>query len=515
MFGKKIVFMLLVIIIVASIAMVAGSQSANIVRGGTLNFGKIQKFSLDPAHYVANVSDKAVTYQIFETLVKKDDSGNIVPRLATSYDVQDGGATIIFKLREDVVFHDGEKFNAAAVKATFDWYTSEECKARFLSRISRLDSVEVVDEYTVRFNLSEPFGSFISSLCDSTGFIMSPKAIKEHSEELTTYASGTGPFMVEDYLEGEKLTLVRNPNYYEMGEDGQPLPYLDKVIVNVITDGAVLAANIRSGDVDIIHALTRTYVEVLLEDSAINVIILPSKSAALLPYNNQVAPFNNKLVRQAITYGVNRQEIIDLISGGLGSVEPFYISAEQSCYSEEDPYSYDPEKAIKLLAEAGYPDGFSTTLNSMNREPDNTVVQLIQSQLAEIGIDVTLNISDVTGWRNTMRDKERGAVMGFCRGSLPWVDIYFQLSSIMSSKAASNYSSMYIDKVDNLLDELGATYDDDKRKEIASEIQAIVLEEAGWTFIYQDPNYGASRKYVHDLDYEWDGCYVLKSTWKE
>lgn len=515
MFSKKIVTMLLVIIIVTSISMFAGSQSVGIVRGGTLVFGVNQKFSLNPAQYVANVSDKTVTYQIFETLVKKDDSGNIVPRLATSYDVQDGGATIIFKLREDVVFHDGEKFNAAAVKATFDWYISEECNAKFISRISTLDSVEVLDEYTVRFNLSQPFGSFIYSLCDSTGFIMSPKAIKEHREELTTYASGTGPFMVEDYFEGEKLILVRNPNYYEMGEDGQPLPYLDKIIINVITDAAVLAANVRSRDVDIIYALTRTNVEVLLEDSAINVIILPSKSAALLPYNNQVAPFNNKLVRQAITYGVNRQEIIDLISGGLGSVEPFYITKEQPDYIAKDPYSYDPEKAIKLLAEAGYPDGFSTTLHCMNREPDNTVVQLIQSQLAEVGIDIKLNVMDVTGWRNTMRDKDRGPVMGFARGSLPWVDIYFQLESILSSKALSNYSSMYIDKVDELLEKLGASYDVEERKEIVSEIQEIVLEESGWTFLYQDPNYGATSKYVHDLGIEWDGCYVLKSTWKE
>lgn len=492
----------------------AVAEDGQIVRGGSITAGKVAVFSLDPTHPKASIDDRGVLIQIYETLITVDDSGNLVPRLATSWTIEDD-TTIVFKLREDVAFHDGEKFNAQAVKTAFDYYKSEACSPTWASYISKLETVDVVDEYTVQFNLSAPSASFMSALADNSGMIVSPDAIENHAADLAIYAKGTGPFMVEKYVEGDTLTLARNPNYYEAGQDNQPLPYLDKVVIKIITDASVLATNLRSGDIDIADNVSINNLEVIAQDANIKTVETAAKTCYMLFMNNLYEPLNNPKVRQAISYAIDRQQICDATTSGYGIVAPFVVTPDQWFYSEVGAYSLDVAKAKELLAEAGYPNGFSIDLTCISRDPDNIIVQILQAQLAQVGITANIDTMERTAWVGMMNaaNTETGAVLGVAKGTMPRTDAYTQFNVFFSALSTDNFSRYYSDEFNVLIDKLETTYDIEARKAICEDLQALLLGDAAAAALYQQPKFAAERTTLHGIDYDFAGVYMFKNAY--
>lgn len=498
-------------------------DGSGIVRGGTLVTSKLQKFSLDPMHYLAEIDDRGVYVQIYEGLISQDANGNFIPQLAVSWEnIND--TTIEFKLREGVKFHDGDVFNAHAVKFVIDYYTDEANAAKFLTEYKDLDHVEVVDDYTVRFHLKAPNASILATLSAIPGLMISPKSIKEHAADLATYGkNGTGPFMVESYLVDEKLTLVANPNYYEMGADGKPLPYLDKVIINIVTDDAVNATNIRSGEIELLDSVGTSYIDVLDADESVKLLYSNSVTSYCLFMNNLGEPFNDLKVRKAISYAINADEINQFVTKGRGFVEPFFASNTQWFYIPEGGYNYDLDKAKALLAEAGYPNGFPVILTCINRDPDNLIVQVVAEQLKALGLDVTIDNMERTAWVTLMSNTEegiaecerRGAVMGVARGTIPKVDVYSQMRIWLSQGSKDNYSKYYSDEFEVLLDKLAITYDVAERKAIVADMQKLVLGDAPMRFLHQQKKYAAARSNVHNVTFDWGSIYILKYVWKD
>lgn len=509
---KKVVAIILLLFLILTVIPAFAQETT--VRGGTITAGKVAVFSLDPTHPKASIDDRGILIQIYEPLIDFDEKGNLVPRLAKEWTMKDD-STIVFTLRDDVVFHDGEKFNAQAVKTAFDYYMSEECSPTWSAYINKLESVEVLDEYTVQFNLSEPSASFLSALADNSGLIVSPDVIENHKADMATYAKGTGPFMVEEYIEGDTLTLVRNPNYYELGTDGQPLPYLDKVIIKIITDNSVLTTNLRSGDIDIGDNISISNLEILASDPNIKIVETAAKTCYVLFMNNQKAPLDNVKVRQAISYAVDRQQLSDVITLGHGVVAPFIITPEQWFYSEVGAYSTDLEKARTLLAEAGYPDGFSIDLTCISRDPDNLIVQILQAQLAQIGITATIDTMERTAWVNMMSaaNKDTGAVLGVAKGTMPRTDAYTQFNVFFSATATDNYSRYYSDDYDTLINQLETTYETGARKAICAELQALILGDAACVPLYQQPKFAAESVSLKGIAYDFAGVYIFKNAY--
>lgn len=483
------------------------------VRGGTLIAAKTSDVSnLNPTKTSARADDRYIIGQIYEPLIGLDGSGNYIPQLATSWEMDD--EKLVLTLREDVVFHDGTKFNAEAVKSVLEWYLSDECAHVYKSEIAEISSIDVIGEYQVQLNLSAKSAALIGALANVAGYMISPAAIEEYGDDLSTHAVGTGPFVLKEYVAGDHVTLVRNENYYEIGEDGQPLPYLDEVIVKTITDDSVKTTNLMTGDIDLVdwnNSINSTLTLQSYDD--IVTYSTPATDTYVLLINAGDEQLSDVKVRQAVSYAINREEVAAAMTEGLGQPAAFLSTSNQWYYDEYNPYSYDTEKAKELLAEAGYPDGITITLRYISREPDNTIAQLLQAQLKESGINLEIEAMERLAWVE-MHSTNQGGELGFAKFNGPRVDAYQQYNQMKGyiTKNCAEWDR-YGKALVDLLEESKKTYDIDERKAILSEFQKLDLDNCANIFVYSNPRYLSWSEKVNGLIIEVDGSWNLKATW--
>ena len=522
---KKILVCLLIALLVAFAVFAAASSETTsstspssasnaIKRGGALVAAKTTRVSnLNPTKTSARADDRYSIGQIYEPLIGQDASGNFVPRLATSWTLDD--SKLVLTLRNDVVFHDGTKFNAEAVKANLEWYLSEDCGHVYKSEIAEIASIDIIDEFTVQLNLSAPSAALIGALANVAGYMISPAAIKEYGVEgLSTHAVGTGPFVLKEYVAGDHITLARNENYYEKGEDGKALPYLDSVSIQIIGDDSVKTTNLISGDVDIVdwnNSINSTLTLQGYKD--IETIQTPATDIYTLLFNASDSKLKDVRVRQAINYAINKEEVVLAMTEGLGHVATFLASDNQWFYDSYTPYSYNPEKAKQLLGEAGYPNGIDLTLRYISREPDNTIAQLLQSQFKASGINLTIEAMERLAWVN-MHSTNQGGQIGFAKFNIPRVDPYQQYNQLKGyiTRNCDEYTR-YGENLVKLLDDSKKSYDIATRKGILIEFQKLALDNASLGVIYTNSRYTSWNKSVHGVIIEPDGTWNLKETW--
>ncbi len=482
------------------------------VRGGTLKVGKgILLSTLNLTKVTARDSDYDVICQIYEPLVRADASGNLVPGLAESWDVVDE-TTIMFYLRKDVTFHDGSAFNAEAVKTNFDYYTAEDTGAIFASELKNLESVEVVDEYTVQVNLSAPSSTFLTDLTNYSGLMIAPAALEQGADYLASNACGTGPFKVANYVEGVSITLEANPDYYVMGADGKALPYVDKVEIAMITDQTTKVNSLMAGDVDLTDYLSTTGIETLEDAEGFNLSRISTSDIYCMYCNVEDEVLSNPLVRKALAYGVDRDILATMITRGYGFKSNWGCDPNQWFYDAYDPYTYDVAKAKELLAEAGYPNGLTLTMQCISREPDNTVMQILQSQLAECGITLVLESMERTEWVSIWTTEHTGQ-LGLAKMTVPRVDPFVQLNTNMGASSANNYSTYKGEKYNELINSLSGIYDTDEQKKVLSEAQEVYLEDCATVFLYQMPRYDAYSDAVQNFTTLALGPWDLAQIW--
>ena len=512
----------LLILLFGSVVFAAGTKEAptastpgTIVRGGTLVAGKTNKWStLVPTQSTSRGDDRYILSQMFDTLVSMDESGNFVPRLAESWEMRE--REMVMKLRSDVKFHDGTPFNAEAVKFVFDWYMTSARKPIFMSEISAIQSVDVLDPYTVRFNLKEPSAILLSALSNNAGMMMSPAAIKQYGDDIVLNPVGTGPFKLKEAIEGDHVTLVRNPDYYLTGKDGLPLPYLDEVVIRVITDEPVKVINLMSGDIDITDYLNAaTSLDTLKNNKNIEVIRTTAGDHFALYPNHLYGPLGDPRVRIAITHAIDKQAISDALTRGYGRLAPFPVAAGQWFYDDYDPYQYNPQRAKELLAEAGYPNGFSIKLQNIAREPDNTIVQAIQGQLKNVGINAEIESLERNAWVALFQRNSAEGQLAFGRWTFPRVDAYMQINNNLGETAIGNYSNYHNPRFTELLEKTKSVYDVAQRKALFKEIQKVVLDDAANIWIYQMPRHISRNLKVHNLATDQEGIWILREVWKE
>lgn len=219
-------FALLLALVLMLTCLLSVATAEEIKRGGTLTVNKTNKLtSLDPTRSTAFAAeDGIVLMQIYETLLDKDENDMIVGRLAESYEIAEDNLSITFKLRQGIKFHDGEVFNAEAMKANIDWIISPECgHPSYDAELTSIVGCDVIDEYTCRITLSAPDATLLPALANQPGVMQSPKTIAEGTSAVTP--AGTGPYRLKEFVDGAYIHLEANPDYYRMGADGKPLPY--------------------------------------------------------------------------------------------------------------------------------------------------------------------------------------------------------------------------------------------------------------------------------------------------
>lgn len=470
---KKYFYLLLAIVIsTALVACQGGSDNNEKEERDSIVVGIQQDLdSLDPFLATA-AGTREVMFNIFEGLVKPDENGNLIPAVAESYDVSEDGSVYTFKLREGVKFHNGDVVTAEDVKYSIEYNAGLiEGSELIVSAFSLISSVNIVDPSTVEVVLSEPDTEFI-------GF-MTVAIVPMNYDKQTEAPVGTGPFKFVSYSTGESLVMERFDDYW--GEK----PELKTVTFKIVTSSATAVMELQAGSIDIYPYMTMDEVDQLGDD--INVIYGNTNLVQGLFINNSFEPFQNEKVRQALCYAINRQEIIDMVAGGHGTIIGSILYPGFGKYynaQTENMYLYNVETAKELLKEAGYEDGFTFTVkvpSSYQFHMDTALV--IKEQLKAIG--VTMEIEGVE-WATWLEDVYKGkqyeaTIIGFDSNMAP---------KDMARRYVSGNSKNMIffenDEYDELYARAVATTDDNEKIECYKRMQEIVAEHAGSVFI-QDP----------------------------
>jgi peptide/nickel transport system substrate-binding protein len=376
------------------------SEQGDPVDGGTITVGlEAETNSWIPGEYGGANSGTTVAYAIYDPLMKRTKDGEVKPYLAESMEPNDDLTVWTLKLRPNVQFHDGTPLNAQALKTIFDTYLTAPT-SNVAKTLSKVTSLDVVDDLTVKYNLSETNAAFPDVLTGSPGWPFSPTAAAKFGPDAGANPVGTGPFTFKSWQRDSQLVVEKNKNYWQKG-----LPYLDGITFRPIPDEDTRLASLESGDVDAMQTLRQSTVARARDiDGTDNYEYLGNNSGGSI-INTTKPPFDDLRVRQALAYGIDQPALIDVIGGtGLTPEATQYFSPDSPFYSEKAEKAfprYDTKKAQKLYDEYindparsdGQPVGTDLSF-TYNCPPDpslNELSQLYQSFWNALGMDVKLN----------------------------------------------------------------------------------------------------------------------------
>lgn len=457
-----------------------------------------------------------------------DDDMKIIPMLATDYEANDDATEFTIHLREGIQFSDGTPWNAEAAKANFDrWGDKNLGLKRTTLLCNVLKETEIVDDYTVKVTLENPFGAFIPTLAHPACVVMSPAVIAKGNEECAKNPVGTGQYTFVEWVAGEHATIALNKDWWGYNADicgGTALVDPDAgfktITFKPVSENATRVAMLQSGDAQFIWPVPTESIETLRGDSNVAVGQEEGIVVRYLMMNNQKAPFNDVRVRQAINYAINKDAYCAVVKNGVATPATSIIGPNVQFYKGNDVYAYDIEKAKSLLAEAGYPDGFKTSIMCASTTANLKQCEFLQQQLAQVGIDVEINALESAVVNQKIQDVN-------VSGSEAEVDMYVigwspstgdadwgirPLMAIESEPPAS-YNICYYEneEVDQLLKDALSTADDAKRAEAYAKAQDIIWEESPLVCLANDNNTWASSAKMVDAKVFPDNCLNLRN----
>lgn len=454
-------------------------------KGGTLLVGLgNDPISFNPNAY-ADDDYYHIAMNIFNRLIKLNNKQEIVPDLAKEWTVSDDGKEIVFYLRENVKWHDGEPFSSKDVKFTFD--TIIEQKGQISSSLASIEEVTTPDDYTVVFKLKENDSSLMRYLAWYACFII-PEHLYAGTDWLENPANqnpvGTGPFKFSEHKKGVNVTIVRNDDYW--GD----IPYLDKVVYQIIPDGNTALQALYNGELDVLEvSVPLSEVETLKSNSNITTGMQMWPARYQVAFNITDDVFSDLKVRQAITYGLDKDEIIKKALKGAGEKSDYAIIPmfEWAVNSDAKFPDRDIEKAKSLLEEAGYKADtngmyMSVVLDAWNDVPYSDIATVIKDQLKDIGIDVKLNITEMAAWTDKVwvNHNYQMAVLGGYQG--PDAGGFAMRFATDASMNIYNYSNPEIDKAFengrlNVKDEDRKPYYQDAQRILVEDIPMVPISE--------------------------------------
>jgi peptide/nickel transport system substrate-binding protein len=356
---------------------------------------------MDPTSAAAGAIDSVLYTNVFEGLTRFMGDGSVVPGLAESWEISDDGLTYTFKLRSGVTFHDGTTMDADDVKFSLDRIGAEDSANAQKALYAAISEVNVIDPMTVEIKLSEPNGNMIFNLAWGDAVIVAPESI----ENIKQMPIGTGAFTFTNWNQGDKVELTRNDNYW--GD----APALAKATFKFISDPTAAFASVMAEDVDVFVSFPAPENLPQFEaDPRFQVLVGSTEGETILSTNNKMPPFDNVKVRQALAHAIDRQAIIDGAMFGLGTPIGTHFAPHNPAYVDLTAQSaYDPEKAKALLAEAGFADGFETTLHLPPPSYARRGGEIIAAQLAQVGIKAEITNVEWAQWLETVfRGKDFG-----------------------------------------------------------------------------------------------------------
>ncbi|WP_350343479.1 glutathione ABC transporter substrate-binding protein [Proteinivorax tanatarense] len=432
--------------------------------------------SLDP-HATNDQPSSRVKKQIYETLITQDENMELQPGLAKEWEQIDD-LTFEFVLEEGVMFHNGEELKASDVEFTLLRALDSAHVGHIVGAIDA-ESIEVIDDYTIRFATKEPFAPILAHLAHPASSILNQKAVEEHGDDYFRNPVGTGPYMFDSWDQGDRIELVKFDDY--RGEGG----HIPRITFRNIAQDSNRTIELETGDIHIAYDIVPTDIDRLEADPNVDLVVDPNFSTTYLGFNLLKEPFDNVKVRQAINYAIDVDSIIDSVMEGSGEIATGPIGPQVWGANEDlDPYGHDVEKAKELLAEAGYEDGFSTTIWTNDNRIRRDIAVMVRNQLEQIGIDAEIETMEFGAYLDETAAGNHDMFL------LGWVTVTgdpdYGLYSVFHSEehgAAGNRTFYSNDRVDELLEIGRTTVDEDVRQEAYAEAQEIIRDEAPWLFL--------------------------------
>jgi peptide/nickel transport system substrate-binding protein len=423
--------------------------------------------ALDPTAGAAEAIDIVVYQNIFEGLTRVDQNGAVQPGLAREWTISDDNLTYTFKLQEGVTFHDGSTFDAEDVKFTFDRILAEDSVSAHREFYEPIESITVIDPLTVELKLERVIGRFLFDLGRGDAVIVAP----ESADTNATQPIGTGPFAFVQWDKGSRVVLEAYEPYW-----GEPV-HLTRASYVFIGDTGTMTNALLAGDIDGTNNFAPDALGVFEGNPQFKVLVGTTEGETILSTNNKRPPFDNLKVRQAIAHALDRQAIIDGATYGYGVPIGSHFAPHNPYYIDlTNTYPFDRDAAKALLAEAGFPDGFSATLKMPPLGYARLSGQIIASQLAEVGIKLELiNVE----WAQWLEDVYANK------------DFDLTIVSHVEPFDIGNYANPdYYFGYDNpefqaLIETLNGTTDEARRKELAIEAQTILARDAVNGFLFE------------------------------
>lgn len=429
---------------------------------------------------------------IYSRLVEADENMQIHPGLAESWQQLDD-KTMQFKLRKGIKFHNGDDFTAEDVKFSFERMMNSPRIAFVLPPIERID---IVDDYTVNIVTKTPFGPLLAHLSHPALGMVSKKLLTENPEALKEKPIGTGSYKFKEWIYGDKLVLEKNEDFYDKNERG-----LKYIIFKNVVEASNRAIGLETGEIDIATPISSVDEENIKNNPKLQLLTKPSISYTYIGMNMTKAPLNDIRVRKAINYAIDKQAIIDVILNGNGKIATSPIAPGVFGFTDKiKNYEYNVEKAKELMKEAGYENGFTTSILVFSGEANTQTAEIVQAYLKEIGIDLKIEIVEVSAyWDMT----ERG-VHNLFLGSWGVVtgDADYGLYAMYHSSAkggAGNRDFYENEKVDELLDKAKTEIDPETRKKLYEEAQILIVNDAPDVMLYNRNLTVGAQKYIKGL----------------
>ena len=423
---------------------------------------------LDPTGGAAAAIDEVVYANIFEGLTRFAADGAVMPGLAESWEISADGLTYTFALRQGVTYHDGTSFDASDVVFALTRARADDSTNAQKALFADIAEVGAVDSHTVRIRLAKPNGAFLFSLAWGDAVIVAPESVANNA----TNPIGTGPFTFANWAQGDNIRITKNPDYW-----GTPAK-LDGATFKFISDPTAAFAAMMAEDVDAFPVFPAP--ENLPQfdaDPRFSVIVGSTEGETILSTNNKMPPLDNVKVRQAIAHAIDRQAIIDGAMFGYGTPIGTHFAPHHPAYIDLTPQSgHDPDKARALLAEAGFPDGFKTTLKLPPPSYARRGGEIIAAQLRAVGIETEISNLEWAQWlEQVFRGKDFGLTIvshtePMDIGIYARDDYYFQYSS---------------DRFKSLIGDLSKTANPDERTMIMQAAQQQIADDYVNGYLFQ------------------------------
>ena len=457
-------------------ALIAASAFATtLAQAQTLRFGLAE----DPDILDPTLSRTFVGRIVFSALCDKlvdiDENLNIVPQLATSYQWSADNKVLTLKLRQGVTFHDGEKFDAAAVKYNIERHKTMAGSNR-RGELAPVASVDVVDTSTVRLNLSAPFSPLLAQLADRAGMMVSPKAAQAEGDKFGAKPVCSGPFRFVERVAQDRIVLERYPNYWNKGEI-----HFDKIVYLPIVDATVRLANLKSGQLDFIERVGTSDIPQLKTDSRFKISRITEIGYQGITINvgkSDLAQKNplgrDQRVREAFELALDREGIAQVAMDGEADIGNQWVAPTNPFYVKAQPIpKRDVAKAKALLQAAGVPNP-SVTLMTPTNTDQQKLAQVVQSMAKEAGFEVKIQSTE---FATSLNMADKGDYEAYVLAWSGRADPDGNIFSFAACKQPLNYAGFCKPEVDDLLTKARTTLDPAERKKIYGDVAAILLKE--------------------------------------